>query len=66
MILLELDDKQAEFIRLCQDNFTNIMVLKQGKVFDMKSGSAILNIDSSGIIRTVDLNYSTYRYADNA
>lgn len=61
-IKLELSGSQAEFFRFCQDNYNDLMILKEDGFFDLKNGQYIINKDEHGTIRETKINKIGYKY----
>ena len=61
-IKLELSNDQAEFLRFCQENYNDLMILKADGFFDLKNGQYIINKDQNGIIRETKINKVSYKY----
>ena len=61
-VKIELSNDQAEFLRFCQENYKDLMILKADGFFDLKNGQYIINKDQNGIIRETKINKVSYKY----
>ena len=61
-VKIELSNNQAEFFRFCQDNYKDLMILKEDGFFDLKNGQYVINKDEHGKIRETKINKVAYKY----
>ena len=61
-VKIQLSSDQAEFLRICQENYNDLMILKADGFFDLKNGQYIVNRDQDGIIRETKINKVAYKY----
>ena len=61
MLKIELTDEDARLFKLFREYQDRFKVLLDNKVFETKNGKAILNFDSAGKLRQVNINKICYR-----
>ncbi len=61
MIKIELTNEDASLFKLFREYQDRFKVLLDNKVFEIKNGKAVLNFDSEGKLRQVNINRICYR-----
>lgn len=56
---VHMTDKQALMFLEFQEDYSNYIALKEGRVFDIQSGSATVHFDSGGKVKNININLRT-------
>lgn len=57
---IELTPSQASFFALCNENFKTLNFMAQEGVFNIYKGSATLNFDEKGYLKTIKRELFSY------
>lgn len=57
---IQLDTSQANFFKLCNANFITLNFMAQEGVFAIMGGSATLNFDQKGVLKSIKRELFSY------
>lgn len=64
LIAMELSASQANFFKLCNENFLTLNFMAKEEVFDIFNGNATLNFDQKGHLKSI--KRELFSYVDNS